>query len=446
MVSFTVKKISTMKNFKLPLLLAAIVAVSLLSIAVSGCLKDKCSATMTYKIWKPVTKSTADIRVEIEAAAAEPLQKTGQIYLFQNWLLVGEREKGIHVFDNTNPDDPKNIAFINLPGCVDMAVRDGILFADNYMDLVAIDIKNPVAPKLVARVEDVFPFNHYNAVIDSFIVGYEETDETVEIDCNSGYYGKQYLYYGEFGCKSCEIVNDATGGGFVASNTGSAPKTGVGGSFARFTIAGERLYSVDNQSLHSFDISNLTAPKAVGQPISVGFGIETLFAMGQKLFIGSNSGMFIFDAGDSPDSPKKLGEFIHARACDPVVADGTTAFVTLHDGTACQGFANQMDVIDINDLTKPVLLKTFDMAHPLGLGVRGNQLFVCDEGVKIFDKTDPATSGDRLLAKISGINATDIIPVPWSKDLIILSPDGIYQYDAADLANLRQRSLIGCVK
>ncbi len=418
----------------------AIAACLLAAAAMTGCLKDKCKATMTYQVWKPITKSIGEIRAGLTAAAPEPLKNAGQIYLYQNWLLVGELGRGIHVFDNTDPSNPVNRAFINLPGANDMAVRDGILLADNYIDLVAVDLADPLAPKLLSRVENVFPYNAYG---DGYIVGYEITDETVTVDCDSPNYGLGY-YYLEDGCEKCDFT-----GGPIAVDVNSAsapPVTGVAGSTARFTIAGERLYTVDWSSLHAFDISDVRSPRAVGQPVQVDFHVETLFSMDKKLFVGSNNGTFFYDVETNPDNPVKLGEFIHVRSCDPVVTDGETAFITLHDGSECLGFANQLDVVDVKDLTKPIFLKTFPMTHPLGLGVRGDLLFVCDDGVKVFDKKDPATVGDRLVGQIGGIEATDLIPVPWSTDLIVRSPKGIYQFDASNPADLRQRSLIEVVK
>ena len=37
-------------------------------------------------------------------------------------------------------------------------------------------------------------------------------------------------------------------------------------------------------------------------------------------------------------------------SCDPVVVQGDYAFVTLRGGTECQGFSNQLDIIDISTL------------------------------------------------------------------------------------------------
>ena len=53
-------------------------------------------------------------------------------------------DKGIHILDNTTPANPKNVAFIDIPGNMDLAVKGDILYADLYTDLVTLDISNPL--------------------------------------------------------------------------------------------------------------------------------------------------------------------------------------------------------------------------------------------------------------------------------------------------------------
>ncbi len=64
----------------------------------------------------------------------------------------------MHIIDNQNPADPQNIGFIEIPGNVDIAIKENILYADSYVDLVAIDISDINNPTEVDRVEDVLPY------------------------------------------------------------------------------------------------------------------------------------------------------------------------------------------------------------------------------------------------------------------------------------------------
>ena len=68
-----------------------------------------------------------------------------------------ETFEGVHVFDNTDPKAPKRLGFIAILGCVDLAVKNNLLYADNSVDLVVIDIANIDNIKVINRVREVFP-------------------------------------------------------------------------------------------------------------------------------------------------------------------------------------------------------------------------------------------------------------------------------------------------
>lgn len=106
--------------------------------------------------YKPVYMARqAAFTVAVNAPKA--LAKPGKIYIYQGLLFVVERLQGIHVFNNADPSNPIPLSFISIPGCNDVAVSNGILYADNVTDLVAFDIKNPASITLVKRVAGQFP-------------------------------------------------------------------------------------------------------------------------------------------------------------------------------------------------------------------------------------------------------------------------------------------------
>ena len=80
-------------------------------------------------------------RTELEASvqlvsSALPIRNPGRIYIYQNWLLLVEQYKGIHLIDNADPANPVRKGFLRVPGCQSMAVRNGVLYVDNAVDLV----------------------------------------------------------------------------------------------------------------------------------------------------------------------------------------------------------------------------------------------------------------------------------------------------------------------
>ncbi|SHI64378.1 hypothetical protein SAMN05444280_10487 [Tangfeifania diversioriginum] len=164
-------------------------------------------------------------------------------------------------------------------------------------------------------------------------------------------------------------------------------ESGTGGSMARFTIVGDHLFTVDQQNLNVFDIALEENPE-FKQKNTVGFGVETIFPLGDKLFLGTSTGMFIYDISTA-GTPRQISFYEHVIACDPVVSDGEYAYVTLNASREeCWRSVNELQIIDLKDIERPQLLKQYQMQSPRGLAVRNDTLWVCDNGLKVFDISD----------------------------------------------------------
>lgn len=221
----------------------------------------------------------------------------------------------------------------------------------------------------------------------------------------------------------------------------SSTTTGTGGSLARFTIKGDFLYTVDAENLRVFDIHDPNESKYMAS-YQVGFGVETIFPLENFLYLGTRSGMLIYQV-DSTGIPYFIGAFDHIVSCDPVVSDGQYAYVTLRVSgcrEAAFGAANTLDVIDVNDPTAPYLVASYDMSGPYGLGLDGNILFVCEgeRGLKVFDVSDPLNI--ILLQEINTLNAIDVIPLDGL--LLVIGPNAIVEFDYSDINQIKKLSEI----
>lgn len=107
--------------------------------------------------YRPVYASFDEIR-QVQTLSPQALINPGKIYVKGNYLFVNDVNKGIHVINNQNPALPQPISFISIPGNVDIAVKDNIMYADNATDLVALDISNPLEVKMVKRIMNTFPY------------------------------------------------------------------------------------------------------------------------------------------------------------------------------------------------------------------------------------------------------------------------------------------------
>lgn len=198
---------------------------------------------------------------------------------------------------------------------------------------------------------------------------------------------------------------------------------GTGGSMARFTIVGDFLYTVDHQTLNSFDISTPAQPEYKSK-VSLNFGVETISPFNGNLFIGTTSGMYIFDT-ENPAKPAMLSHFSHAQACDPVVSDGKYAYVTLSStNNTCFRYVNELQIIDIQNLEKPSFVKEYPLEAPRGLAVRNDTLWICDNGLKVFDIADKLNI--KQIYHFEGISAYDLI---LNKNLaLVIGESGFIQY------------------
>jgi hypothetical protein len=113
----------------------------------------------TYELSNPEYLSYDNLRAPISDTAPEEFNHPGKIYLLGDYIFVNEIRKGIHVVDNADPENPEVISFIKIPGNIDMAIKNEILYADSYVDLIAIDISDLDDIKELARFEDVFSYS-----------------------------------------------------------------------------------------------------------------------------------------------------------------------------------------------------------------------------------------------------------------------------------------------
>ena len=409
----------------------------------SGC-EDK--YTEQYLSLEPVYLSYKDFREAVKVESTHSLQKPGKIYYKDNYLFINEIMKGIHVYNNTNPAAPQYVGFIAIPGNVDMVIKGNIMYADSYIDLVGIDITNPAAAKEIARLKSVFPYSvppyesYYRlgtlddtqgVVVDWTVKKVRKEIEQINYPVYPVYFGSKFTNF--------SLSADAASNG--AQQTSPA---GIGGSMARFGLVGNHLLAVDNSSYYNFDLTNAANP-SLELKIGMSWGIETMFLSGSNMFLGTQNGMLIYNVADV-NAPVYVSNFWHATGCDPVVVQNNRAYVTIRGGNACGSVLNRLDVLDITNLKTPVLMRSYNMTGPYGLGIDGDVLFVCDgtDGLKVYNVADPYLISEHLIATFKDINAYDVIPL--GNSLLMIGSDGFYQYNYSNLNDIKQISSIKVIK
>ncbi len=425
------KKLFQFKNTTLMYVLIFYALLILSSLLLGGC-SDTCETENTYTYYEPIYTSLEELRASVTQESPRDLEQLGKIYLKSGHLYLNEPGQGIHVIDNRNPSNPIPLSFINIPGNSSLSAKGDYLYVDSYVDLVVLNIDDPSNISEVNRLKNIFSdYNSYGYYLDAdlgLVTGWEEVRkvEITESDCSTPSYNVQGGYRFDSGVALANTKGASTQ--IIANN-------GVGGSMATFTIYSNYLYTLERQSeLITINISDLENP-LVHSKQNIGWGVETLFPYQDKLFMGANDGMFIYDLSQ-PDAPSLITKYEHIRSCDPVVVQGDYAYVTLRSGRTCQGFSNQLEVINISDIANPQLEATYPMFNPHGLGIDQDALFVCDgsAGLKIYDASDINAIGDNLKVQYGDIQALDVIP--FNDVLMMIGEDGLYQYDYSDLDNI----------
>ncbi|MFT3843946.1 MAG: hypothetical protein QM725_02750 [Lacibacter sp.] len=388
--------------------------VTIIAVVFAGCTKDMVSEKYTF--FRPVYKTRAEVKANIKSDVPVNVSTPGKLFVKGNYVYLNEINKGIHIIDFSNPASPKNVSFINIPGCEDMAVRGNYLYADCYTDLVTMDISDPLNVVVKQFIEGVFPHRVY---VGGFIADTNRViTEWVRVDTviNHRMEQRQPVWFANDVLMSFASTSSSY-------SPGSGVTNGVGGSMARFGLMGERLYTISWSDMKVFNTADASKPVYV-KTIAMNQGsIETIFPYKDKLFIGSQSGMFIYNAAN-PDNPVKQGQFSHARVCDPVIADDNYAYVTLRSGSSCMGFLNQLDVIDVSNLSAPVLVKSYLLTSPFGLSKDGNTLLICDgkDGLKVFNAAN--ASNVFQTGKVTGIETYDVIAL--NGIALTVAKDGLY--------------------
>ncbi len=402
----------------------------LLGIVLSSC-EDK--RLQTYLANVPQYMSYEELRTSFKVSLEQPLEKPGKIYFMDGYMYINEYQKGIHVVDLSDPENPLIKAFIEIPGNVDISIRNDVLYAESYVDLLLIDVSDPTAPLLIERIEDLFeyviPPYDYEYPLDEIkkekgiITGYEIKKITREVETNPYPWPIYYDYALE---SSFRGAPKADGGG---------NSFGVGGSMARFITYDDYLYTLESTyKLKCYDLSNTNSVELKNEQYLWG-NIETVFIADQHMYVGTSNGMHILSL-DLPSSPNLLSTYMHITACDPVVVEGDWAYVTLRSGNNCGGNQNLLEVINVSDKYDPVREASFGMNSPYGLGIDNGTLFVCEgeHGLEVYDASDKQSIVQNKIADFPGIHAYDVIPL--GTFLLLIGDDGFQLYDYSDLEDI----------
>ena len=387
----------------------------------------------------PKYETTAQLAAKVTVESPKDYAEAGKIVTYQNYIFINKPNEGIHVVDNSNPAAPVNLHFISIPGSLDLTIIDDHLYSDMFSALVVFDISDVTLPDLIEdfTVEEVFYYNPYRTLdnVSRPEEGYDYTQyESIddsrgivtgwEVEIRQEPLEDQILYLRLEDTAIAETTSSDQANGFSEVSTA--------GSMTRFLPIDRYLYTINFNELVLFSIGDNYQPSRFAR-LDTGTQAETLFQLNDLLFVGSTTGMLMYDV-TSPDNPNYLNSIEHFRSCDPVVADENYAYVTLRGGTNCFTETNELQIIDIRTPEELSVVARQVMFNPHGLAIHEDYLLVCDgtAGLKVVDVSN---------REQPEILSTDNIPFAY--DIIVDFPSALvvgegvlYQYDLSNLPEI----------
>ncbi len=129
----------------------------LFAIMLSACPFYEIEPVQVETTYTPLFMTRKQLESSISSVAPQKLVEPGKLLLFNNYIFLNEKYKGVHVIDNSNPSSPQKVSFIRVPGCIDLALKNNFLMVDNAVDLVVLDISNVTQVTVSSRTKEAFP-------------------------------------------------------------------------------------------------------------------------------------------------------------------------------------------------------------------------------------------------------------------------------------------------
>ena len=118
----------------------------------------KCEEIRESSSYEPVVLGRAEFESAVTLYPARPIYRAGKIYIKDDLMFLNEINAGFHVYDYSTPTAPTAIAFINIPGATDLAIRDNIIYINQAVDLVTLSYNTGSDQlEVLFRNRNVFP-------------------------------------------------------------------------------------------------------------------------------------------------------------------------------------------------------------------------------------------------------------------------------------------------
>lgn len=111
-----------------------------------------------FSLYEPVLLHRENFENSVLLKDPIAIINSGKIYIKSNLLFINEVNKGFHIYNNVDPENPIPIKFLEAPGATDLAIRENVIYINQATDLIAIlyDSQNNEIT-LKKRIPNIFP-------------------------------------------------------------------------------------------------------------------------------------------------------------------------------------------------------------------------------------------------------------------------------------------------
>ncbi len=163
------------------------------SLFLISCEKEACLREVTYTIGSPVFDDLQKHRIPIKNTPQADVFRPGKIEIAGDHIFLQDEGAGIHIYSQKDKADPLHINFIHIPGNQEFFLEDDLLIANNFYDILTIDISDPGNPRLVKRAEIAIPIPFYNHQ-GLPVIGFKLLEISEKVDCQSPFFDDQIYF------------------------------------------------------------------------------------------------------------------------------------------------------------------------------------------------------------------------------------------------------------
>ena len=127
----------------------------------------------------PIRLDASAILTDVQVKPPANPDAVFKIVSNDKYVFVGEKMKGIHVFEKTDASHVKPLCFIECKYMKAFDVANNILYCNNFVDLLAVDVEDPLRAKVLQRVSGHFnkysnsSLNMNNPAANIYEIGYK---------------------------------------------------------------------------------------------------------------------------------------------------------------------------------------------------------------------------------------------------------------------------------